>query len=145
MSSQNAGSTVGPRAPDVSAKPVTRSFVPMIHVASLPRAIAFYAVLDFHASEVHQEACLGEDPVWAWMESPGGAEFMLVKADASIDDTVQGVLFYIYCDDVAAMRDRVLTAGVDASEITYPFYRPKGEFRVSDPDGYVLMVTHSDD
>jgi len=43
------------------------------------------------------------------------------------------------------MRDRVLAAGVVAGEMTYPFYRPKGEFRVSDPDGYVLMVTHYDD
>jgi len=125
--------------------PTARAFVPMIHVASLPRSIAFYAVFDFSVVEVHQEACLGDDPVWAWMESVGGAQFMLVKADSAVDDTVQGALFYIYCDDVAAMRDRVLAAGAVAGEMTYPFYRPKGEFRVSDPDGYVLMVTHYDD
>jgi hypothetical protein len=24
------------------------------------------------------------------------------------------------------------------------FYNPRGEFRVSDPDGYVVMIAHSD-
>ncbi|MGH8081353.1 MAG: VOC family protein [Lysobacter sp.] len=127
------------------SSPTARAFVPMLHVASLPRAIAFYAALDFQVGNVHHEPTCGEDPVWAWMESPGGAAFMLVKADAPIDDTVQGALFYVYCDDVAAMRERVLAAGLQAGEIVHPFYRPKGEFRVHDPDGYVLMVTHHDD
>jgi len=75
--------------------PTARAFVPMIHVASLPRSIAFYAVFDFSVVEVHQEACLGDNPVWAWMESVGGAQFMQVKADSAVDDTVQGALFYI--------------------------------------------------
>lgn len=124
--------------------PAARAFVPMLHVASLPRAIAFYAALDFHATELHQQPDR-DDPTWAWMQSPGGAEFMLVQADAPIDDGVQGVLFYVYCDDVVAMRERVLAAGLAAGELTYPFYRPNGVFRLSDPDGYVLMVTHAGD
>lgn len=124
--------------------PTARAFVPMLHVASVPRAIAFYAALDFRASELHQQPGR-DDPTWARMQSPGGAEFMLVQADAPIDDGVQGVLFYVYCDDVVAMRERVLAAGLAAGELTYPFYRPNGEFRLSDPDGYVLMVTHAGD
>lgn len=91
----------------------------------------------------HEPGC--DEPVWAWMQSPGGAEFMLVQADGSIDDGVQGVLFYLYCDDVASMRERVLAAGLDAGAMSYPFYRPKGEFRLRDPDGYVLMITHAGD
>ena len=31
-------------------------------------------------------------------------------------------------------------AGVAGGEIKSPFYAPRGEFRVEDPDGYVLMV-----
>jgi hypothetical protein len=26
--------------------------------------------------------------------------------------------------------------------ITTPFYAPRGEFRLVDPDGYCLMITH---
>jgi predicted enzyme related to lactoylglutathione lyase len=146
MKSQDAdlsGSNQG--SDDGAVLPTARAFVPLVHVANLPRAIDFYAVFGFRVGDVHHEPGSGEDPVWAWLESPGGAQFMLVKADAPIDDTVQGVLFYIYCDDVAAMRECVLAAGVQAGEMAYPFYRPKGEFRVSDPDGYVLMITHHDD
>lgn len=29
------------------------------------------------------------------------------------------------------------------AEIEYPFYAPRGEFRVKDPDRYALMVTHT--
>lgn len=122
----------------------TRAFVAMVHVASLPRSIAFYAALDLRPTNLHHEpGC--EEPVWAWMQSPGGAEFMLVQADGPIDDGVQGVLFYLYCDDVVATRERLLAAGLDAGPMSHPFYRPRGEFRLRDPDGYVLMITHAGD
>jgi predicted enzyme related to lactoylglutathione lyase len=128
---------------------VARAFVPMLHVADIARAAAFYAVLGFEMTETHREpGCepdRDDETVWAWLENPGGATLMLVRADSPIDDTAQGVLFYLYCDDVAAMRDHVLAAGVDAGPLVYPFYRPKGEFRVTDPDGYVSMVTHEGD
>jgi hypothetical protein len=31
---------------------------------------------------------------------------------------------------------------VEPGPIVHPFYNPNGEFRLSDPDGYVVMVTH---
>jgi len=37
----------------------------------------------------------------------------------------------------------LVECGVNAGPIQYPFYAPGGEFRVTDPDGYVLMVTHT--
>jgi len=55
----------------------------------------------------------------------------------------QAVLFYLYCDDVAATRAELQIAGVAVGEIRYEFYAPRGEFRVEDPDGYVLMITHT--
>jgi hypothetical protein len=48
-----------------------------------------------------------------------------------------------YCEDVAAFRDKLLESGLEAGPITRPFYAPRGEFRVTDPDGYALMVTHT--
>ncbi len=125
--------------------PTAQAFVPMVHVASVARAAEYYAVLGFAMGNVHRVPECGEEPVWAWMESPGGAEFMLVRADGPVDADVQAVLFYVYCDDVDAMRERVIAAGYEAGPMGYPFYRPRGEFRSRDPDGYVLMITHSQD
>jgi hypothetical protein len=34
----------------------------------------------------------------------------------------------------------LLASGVDVSAITYPNYMPKGEIRIEDPDGYVLLI-----
>jgi hypothetical protein len=30
----------------------------------------------------------------------------------------------------------------DTRAIAYPAYNQRGEFRISDPDGYALVVTH---
>ena len=54
----------------------------------------------------------------------------------------QAVLFHDYCDDVAGMHRKLSEAGLDPGPITSPFYKPHGEFRLVDPDGQVVMVTH---
>jgi hypothetical protein len=56
---------------------------------------------------------------------------------------VQGVLFYLYAADLPSLRSTLASDGVEAGEITYPDYLPKGEFRVQDPDGYTLMIAQS--
>jgi hypothetical protein len=38
------------------------------------------------------------------------------------------------------LRDHLSAQGVKVSAITYPQYMPKGEIRVEDPDGYVLLI-----
>ena len=68
---------------------------------------------------------------------------MVAEGDETVVPTQQGVLFYAYCDDVPALREELMTAGVPAGPIETPFYAPKGEFRIEDPDGYVIMVTHT--
>jgi hypothetical protein len=68
---------------------------------------------------------------------------MLAQASEPVDPEKQAVLFYVYCPDVAAFRRMLIDAGVDAGPIQSPFYAPRGEFRVTDPDGYVLMITHT--
>ena len=34
--------------------------------------------------------------------------------------------------------------GVKVGPVKYPFYSPRGEFRVDDLDGYTLFVSHAD-
>lgn len=117
------------------------SLVPMIYVRSVERSIDFYQKLGFVEGNTHTRE--GDvEPVWAWLKS-AGAHLMLAKASEPVDPEKQGLLLYLYCIDVPAFRSTLLKAGVDAGSIEYPFYAPRGEFRVIDPDGYVLMVTHT--
>ena len=60
-----------------------------------------------------------------------------------IDASQQAVLFYTYTPDLEGVRDRLVAAGVDAGPIAFPFYSPRGEFRITDPDGYVIIVAHT--
>ncbi|HXF47884.1 MAG TPA: VOC family protein [Verrucomicrobiae bacterium] len=117
------------------------SLVPMAHVASVPRSIEFYKKLGFEVGNTFTPSDQKE-PAWAWLRS-GGSHLMVTRADEPVDARAQAVLFYIYCEDVAAFRGELQKKGVMAGEIEYPFYAPRGEFRVTDPDGYCLMITHA--
>lgn len=123
--------------------PPLRTVVAMLHVASVPRAAAFYALLGFGVANTHHDPGCADEPVWAWLQSPHGASLMLARAGIPVDPAVQAVLFYLYCDNVVAMHGALEAAGVTVGGIAYPFYCPKGEFRVVDPDGYVAMVAHT--
>jgi predicted enzyme related to lactoylglutathione lyase len=125
----------------MEARQRPRSLVPFAHVASFPRSIDFYRKLGFEVRNTFVPA-RESDPAWAWLESDR-AFLMVGRADAPVVPDHQAVLFYLYCDDVVATRDAVAGAGIAVGDISYPFYAPRGEFRVSDPDGYVLMVTHT--
>jgi catechol 2,3-dioxygenase-like lactoylglutathione lyase family enzyme len=118
-----------------------KALVPMAFVASVPRSIEFYRKLGFGPGNTHTPEG-GAEPVWAWLRS-GDAQIMLARASDPVDPAVQAVLFYLYCPNVAEFRRALLEAGLEAGPIAHPFYAPGGEFRVTDPDGYVLMVTHT--
>jgi catechol 2,3-dioxygenase-like lactoylglutathione lyase family enzyme len=113
----------------------------MIQVRDIERSLEFYRKLGFEVRHTHAPEG-GVAPIWAWLAS-GGAHLMLALAEELVDPEKQGVLFYLYCADVAAFRDRLIEAEVDAGPIQNPFYAPRGEFAVTDPDGYCLMVTHT--
>ena len=125
-----------------TASPVTiRSLVPLAHVRNVRRSIAFYRLLGLEAGNRHTPEGQSE-PVWAWLRS-GDAQLMVAEAGEPVDPEKQAVLFYVYCDDVSRFREQLVLAGVEAGPIEHPFWAPRGEFRVVDPDGYVLMVTHT--
>ena len=122
--------------------PAFRSLVPMLPVADVERSIAFYMKLGFEVRNTFQPGGAAA-PTWAWLESGGGAQLMLAGADPPPEPGRQGVLFYLYCDDVAAAHAELRAAGVEVGPITHPFYCPKGEFRMVDADGHVLMIGHT--
>lgn len=115
-----------------------KALVPYVHVADMARSLDFYARLGFrvgNALTVEE----GRPPVWAWLEG-AGARLMLARADGPLDPESQGVIFYLYCDDVPATHAALQAAGVAVGPIHPRSYSPQGEFRVVDPDGYSLMV-----
>ena len=118
-----------------------RSITAMAQVQSMSASIAFYETIGFHVAGNFVPPDQTE-PSWAWLDS-GGASLMLSQASEPVIAEQQAVLFYLYIDDVAAKHAELHAAGITVSEITYPFYNARGEFRITDPDGYVLMITHT--
>lgn len=116
------------------------SLVPMAHVADVEAATAFYEKLGFEVCGSFTPP--GDDrPSWVSLRS-GPAELMLNRASEPVVASQQAVLFYVYCPDVEAMHRELAGAGLDPGPIAKPFYNPEGEFRLVDPDGYVVMVAH---
>lgn len=116
------------------------ALAPMAHVADVSASIAFYAALGFGVDSTF--APEGEAaPVWAYLSS-GRAHLMLSRASAPVVAAEQAVLFYLYCNDVAAMHAQAEAYGLAPGPIATPFYNPRGEFRLVDPDGYGVMIAH---
>jgi hypothetical protein len=131
--------TDGPQAPDAVPAPpahrVTR-LIPFVHVDDVERSIAFYQYFGFVVTSIYKYR---ETPVWAALQS-GGAELMVTRDGDPIDPAGQGILFYLYSPDLAALRAQLLAVGVEAVEIEDGTPGPREEMKVTDPDGYVLMV-----
>jgi catechol 2,3-dioxygenase-like lactoylglutathione lyase family enzyme len=110
--------------------------VPMAFVADVARSIEFYGRLGFAVANTVEH---GGRLSWAMLTS-GGASLMVSIASGPVDASVQAVLFYLYTNDIVATHAALGERGVKVGELTRPFYMPKGEVRVEDPDGYVLLI-----
>lgn len=123
----------------MSNKP--RNLVALAYVADVARSMAFYESIGFEVGNTHADPGSGEID-WAALEQ-GNAALMLGKASGPVAAAQQAVLFYLYFDDIAATRAELVGKGLPCGAMSHPFYCPKGEFRLEDPDGYVLMLTHT--
>jgi uncharacterized glyoxalase superfamily protein PhnB len=118
-----------------------RSLVPLCNVRSVPDSIGFYSKLGFRVENA-LPAEEDDETTWAYLVSDR-AQLMVTRAGQPIDAGAQALWLYAYFDDTDAARARLVAAGVEAGPIEYPFWAPRGEFRITDPDGYVVMVTHT--
>ncbi|SRR5579862_4037381 len=111
--------------------------IPMANVADVERSMHFYEQLGFDVKTNWKK----DDGTmqWAHLKSSNG-HIMFARADTAVDKRVQGVLFYMYSPNLAALREHLLQLGVKVSPITYPFYMEKGEMQIEDPDGYCLLI-----
>ena len=87
------------------------------------------------------EACRNSSGELQWVDLVcEQAQLMFARASDPVIPSQQAVLFYLYTPNLIALREHLLASGVKVSPITYPDYMPKGEIRVEDPDGYVLLI-----
>lgn len=115
-----------------------RSVVAMVPVSDMPRSLAFWQKLGFDVENDFVPP--GETvPTWAWLDG-GGGMVMLHCADAPLPVGPRPT-FYVYVPDVGEAHGELPQRGVPVGEMQRPFYAPQGEFRVVDPDGYVLVVS----
>jgi catechol 2,3-dioxygenase-like lactoylglutathione lyase family enzyme len=113
--------------------------IPFVHVEDVERSIAFYQHLGFTVQSIYKYR---DRVVWAALESEG-AELMVTTDGDPIDPAGQGVLFYLYSNDLAALRAQLLAAGIQAGEIEDGTPGPRQELRLTDPDDYVLMIAQA--
>lgn len=124
--------------PNVVEEPssVITNLIPYVHVADVERSIAFYQKLGLEVESTFDNE---GRTVWAHLRH-GAARIMFALASQSVDQRAQAVLFYLYATDVATLRKDLLEVGIRVGSIAYPDHMPLGEIRVTDPDGYVLLI-----
>jgi catechol 2,3-dioxygenase-like lactoylglutathione lyase family enzyme len=115
--------------------------VPFVRVVDVERSVAFYGHLGFGVQDV---AKYKDRLSWASLQSED-AEIMLEGTYGPSDPERQRVQFYLYSRDLAALRHQLLRAGIDAGQIEDGTPGPREQMRVTDPDGYVLMVAQSEE
>ncbi len=111
-----------------------------LHVFDVQASVTFYEKLGFQVlnSFTHLSAT---KPTWAFLQSRGAC-IMLAKSSGRVEPEQQAAMVYLYCMDIPAKREELVQLGFVPGEIRTPFYAPRGEFRLADPDGYCLMFMH---
>ncbi|MBI4893732.1 MAG: hypothetical protein HY821_24145 [Acidobacteria bacterium] len=132
--------------PTSTLVPPISALVPFLHVADVERSALFYSHLGFRiGNRVPADGTIH----WAWLYSPEapewrrGANLMLASAERPLPPDPAPVIFYLYASNLIALRNALLQAGLQPGDIRYPPYLPLGEFTISDPDGYRLIIAQS--
>jgi catechol 2,3-dioxygenase-like lactoylglutathione lyase family enzyme len=113
--------------------------IPFVHVSDLPRSIGFYELLGFEVGDTYE---VDGELRWAALQH-AHARIMLERASAPIDPRQQAVLFYLYAEDLDGLRDHLIVHGLPVGPIRDGRPGPEREIRISDPDGYCLMIAES--
>jgi hypothetical protein len=125
---------------EVLTKAKVTGLIPMAFAGDVQRSVDFYRLLGM---EVRGSLRVPSGELkWVHLACDQ-AELMLSRASDPVIPSQQAVLFYLYSPDLIALREDLLANNVKVSAITYPDYMPKGEIRVDDPDGYVLLIGQS--
>lgn len=109
-----------------------QSIIPMLGVASMPDAVAFYARLGFSVES--------RNDGWRWaMLACGDCRLMVDESIHVPGGTPRTGVLYLYPDDLVAYHARLVANGIDVPALDDTFYGMR-EFRLEDPDGNRLWV-----
>ena len=123
----------------MTAERVT-GLIPFVQVRDVDRSVAFYELLGFEVTDTYvHEGKLD----FAALQS-GSARTMLVRAAGTIDPRQQKVRFYLYAQDLDALRAHLIGNGIGAGPIVDGTPGPKRELTLRDPDGYCLIIAELD-
>jgi uncharacterized glyoxalase superfamily protein PhnB len=114
----------------------------MVFASDVRRSIEFYQQLGFELKKMVEDKDKGI-VTWAWLQN-GRASLMLARSARAMNPDAQDFMFYMYAPDVAAYRAELEAKGLKVGPMQFPFYSPRGEFRIEDPDGFTLFVSHAD-
>ena len=116
------------------------NLIPFVQVADLERSMAFYELLGFQVTDTYRHE--GELD-FAALET-AAAQIMLVQAGGQIDPRAQRIRFYLYVEDLDALRRQLIAEEVAVGPIVDGSPGPDREMTLRDPDGYCLIVAEID-
>jgi DNA-binding MarR family transcriptional regulator len=121
------------------ATDVVVNLAPSCHVADVQRSVDFYTLLGFVEDGRWMD---GDTLVWASMHGSRvrAARIMFSLAEETVEPMAQGIHFYCWSDDITALRARLLAEGLHPGPIAAQEHMPNGEFPITDPDGYALLI-----
>jgi ketosteroid isomerase-like protein len=129
-----------PADPPRSPPAPVDGLIPFVHVADVNRSVRFYELLGFAVEDTYRP---GEELDWAYL-SHADARIMLARAGEPVRARDQAVLFYLYTPDLPGLQQHLRAHGHRAGAIRDGSPGPAAEMRVTDPDGYVLMIAQRD-
>ncbi len=123
-------------------QPNIRFLIPMAHVSDVKRSLDFYAKLGFEPVSIGKH----DDGHHYWAHAKSGKAHMMFASDPeSVKVEKEAtIVLYMYAEDIVKLRGDLLAKGLPISEISKPFYMPKGEVCLTDPDGYIILIGQAD-
>jgi catechol 2,3-dioxygenase-like lactoylglutathione lyase family enzyme len=112
----------------------------MLHVRDVVTSIRFYEKLGFQFIDSEgDDGSIG----WARVHCEGGAlMFLQSEHGHEVKPDPQGILLYLYADDLAALREQLVAHGIECPAIQFPEHAARGELTLRDPDGYCVVIGH---
>ena len=108
--------------------------IPFLHVTDVEASIAFYEQLGLAVDDTYEQ---DGRLIWVSMRS-GSAALMLAEAPGPIQPS--GGRHFLYAEDLAGLRERLLKAGWEPPEIQDGTPGPKQEMTICDPDRHFLTI-----
>lgn len=124
---------------EVNAEPAggpgVSALTPFVVSCHIEETVAFYRALGFEVQSAYEP-----DGHLAWAHlSCRDANVMLARGRA-IDPRAQGVTFYLYAEDLHALREHLVAKRLEPGPIVDGSPGPSQEMELRDPDGYTLMI-----